>query len=95
MVKCAVAAAPSGSPCVITVRDGHLSFFDLAGGRHLYVRGIRGGCTNTLIPAGGILNAPNYMRHCTCNYAVAASLALVTMPEAVDWDTTPVALVYA
>ncbi len=75
-----------GSPCVITVRDAHLSCYDLASGQHLYIRGIRGGCTNTLIPAGGVLNAPNYMRHCTCNYAVATSLALVNMPEAIGWD---------
>jgi hypothetical protein len=37
----------------------------------------------------GALNAHNY-----CNYAVAASLALVAMPGAVDWDTA-VALEYA
>jgi hypothetical protein len=24
--------------------------------------------------------------HCTCNYAVATSLALVNMPEAGNWD---------
>jgi hypothetical protein len=71
---------------MITVRDGHLSHFDLAGGGHVCVRGIRSGCTNSLIPAGGILNAPNYGRHCTCNYPLSVSLALVTMPEAAAWD---------
>ncbi len=76
-----------GSPCLITVRDAHLSCYDLAGGGHLYFRGIRSGCTNNLIPAGGILIAPHAMRHCTCNYAVATSLALVNMPEAGNWDT--------
>ena len=75
-----------GSPCIITMRDAHLSVFDVADGQHLYVRGIRGGCTNSLIPAGGILNAPNYGRHCTCNYPVSTSLGLVTMPETIGWD---------
>jgi hypothetical protein len=75
-----------GSPCMITVRDAHLSCFDLDNGQHLYVRGIRGGCTNSLIPADGILNAPNYGRHCTCNYPVSTSLGLVTMPESTGWD---------
>ena len=70
------------------MRDGHLSFFDLAGGRHLYMRGIRGGCTNTLIPAGGILNAPNYMCHWHLQLCRGRVSWLVTMPEAVDWDTT-------
>ena len=40
-----------------------------------------------LIPAGGILNVPNYARHCTCNYPVSTSLALVTMPETTAWDS--------
>lgn len=75
-----------GSPCLVTMRDAHLSVFDVADGQHLYVRGIRGGCTNSLIPAGGILNAPNYGRHCTCNYPVSTSLGLVTMPETIGWD---------
>jgi hypothetical protein len=75
-----------GSPLLITVRDGHLAYFDLAMGKRTLLRGIRSGCTNSLIPAGGILNAPNYARHCTCNYAISVSLALATMPESVAWD---------
>ena len=75
-----------GSPCIITVRDGHLSYYDLATGRHAYVRGIRSGCTNSLLAAGGILNAANYGRHCTCNWPISTSLALATMPEAAAWD---------
>ncbi|NLX98943.1 MAG: hypothetical protein GXY83_22590, partial [Rhodopirellula sp.] len=73
-------------PCLITVRDAHLSCYDLTDGGHLYFRGIRSGCTNNVIPAGGILSAPHAMRHCTCNYAVATSLALVNMPEASHWN---------
>ncbi len=53
---------------------------------HLNLRGIRSGCTNNLIPARGILSTPHAMRHCTCSYAVATSLALVNMPEASNWD---------
>lgn len=75
-----------GSPHLVSVRDGDASYFDLANGSHVYFRGIRSGCTNSLIPAGGILNAPNFGRHCTCNWPLSASLALVTMPEAAVWD---------
>ncbi len=75
-----------GSPHLVSVRDGDASYFDLANGDHVYFRGIRSGCTNSLIPAGGILNAPNFGRHCTCNWPVSVSLALVTMPEAAKWD---------
>ena len=61
---------------LVTVRDAHASYFDLATGRQVFFRGVRSGCTNSLIPAGGILNAPNFARGCSCNYAVFASLAL-------------------
>lgn len=75
-----------GCPNMILVRDGHASYFDLGTSAHQYLRGVRSGCTNSLIPAGGILSAPNVSRHCNCNYPLFMSLALVTMPEAVDWD---------
>jgi hypothetical protein len=74
-----------GGPHVVTVRDGHASYFELATGSHVSFRGIRSGCINSLIPAGGILNAPNFARHCTCNYPISASLGLVWMPEAAEW----------
>jgi outer membrane protein assembly factor BamB len=75
-----------GSPCMVTVRDGHISYFDLTTGGRVYFRGIRSGCTNSLVAAGGILNAPNFARHCTCNYPLSVSLAFATMPEAVGWN---------
>jgi hypothetical protein len=75
-----------GGSHFVTVRDGHASYFDLATGSHVYFRGIRSGCTNSLIPADGILNAPNFARHCTCNWPLSVSLALVTLPEAATWD---------
>jgi len=80
-----------GCPNMITVRDGNLSYFDLETGTHSYIRGVRSGCTNSLIPAGGLLNAPNYARHCTCNWPMSVSLALVPMPEAPRWDPANVA----
>lgn len=75
-----------GSPCLITVRDSNASYFDLASGEHIYFRGIRAGCTNNFLPAGGILNAPNFARQCTCNWPLSVSLGLVTMPDAAAWD---------
>jgi hypothetical protein len=75
-----------GSPCLVTVRDADISYFDLATGEHVFFWGLRSGCTNSIIPADGILSIPNYAHHCTCNYALSASLALATMPEAASWD---------
>jgi outer membrane protein assembly factor BamB len=62
---------------LMTLRDGHASFFELPSGRRTYLQGFRGGCTPSLIPADGLLVAPNYARGCTCNYAIYTSLGLV------------------
>ena len=70
---------------LVTVRDAHASYFDLSTGRQNYFRGIRSGCTNNLVPAGGLLNAPNYSRGCSCNYSIYTSLAWSHMPEAATW----------
>ena len=70
---------------LVTVRDAHASYFDLATGRQTFFRGVRSGCTNSLVPAGGLLNAPNFARGCSCNYPIYTSLALVHMPEAAMW----------
>ncbi len=78
-----------GCPNLVLIRDSHVSYFDLKTGVHTYFRGIRSGCTNTLIPAGGVLSAPNYAHHCNCNYPIYLSLAFVTMPEAESWNVIP------
>ncbi len=64
------------------IRDGHASFFNLESGQQTFFRGVRSGCTNSLIAAGGLLNAPNFSHGCSCNYAVFASLALMRLQ---DW----------
>jgi outer membrane protein assembly factor BamB len=71
---------------VVLLRDADISYFDLATARQTRLRGIRSGCTNALLPAGGILNAPNFAYHCSCNWPISTSMALVHMPEAVAWD---------
>ena len=63
------------------IRDAHASYFDLSSCRQTYFRGVRSGCTNGLIAADGLLNAPDFAHGCSCNYAVFASLALVHVPE--------------
>lgn len=62
---------------LMTLRDGHASFFEMPSGQRTYLQGFRGGCTPSLIPADGLLVAPNYARGCTCNYAIYTSLGLV------------------
>ncbi len=74
-----------GCPHLVALRDADISYFDLATGRQTRLRGIRSGCTNGLLPAGGLLNAPNLAYHCSCNWPIFTSMALVHMPQAASW----------
>jgi hypothetical protein len=70
----------------MTFRSGAAGYFDLArdGGTGNF-GGFRSGCTNNLIVAGGLLNAPDYTRTCICAYQNQASVALVPMVDAEMW----------
>ncbi|MFW6158045.1 MAG: PQQ-binding-like beta-propeller repeat protein, partial [Planctomycetota bacterium] len=50
--------------------------------------GFKSGCTNNLIAANGVLNAPDYTRTCICGYPNQSSLAMVHMPEVETWTFT-------
>ena len=49
------------------------------------IPGFRPGCTNNLVVADGMLNAPEYTRSCSCSYQLQTSLGLTHMPEAEWW----------
>ncbi len=66
------------------IRDAHVSYFDFSTCRQTYLRGVRSGCTNSLIAADGLLNLPNFAHGCSCNYPVFASLALVPTTQLDD-----------
>jgi outer membrane protein assembly factor BamB len=77
---------PAASEHLLTFRSGAAGYFDLCGDSGTgNFGGFRSGCTNNLIVAGGLLNAPDYTRTCTCQYQNQTSLALVPMPEAEMW----------
>ena len=75
-----------GSEHLLTFRSGAAGFYDLAndGGTGNW-GGFRSSCTANLIPANGILNAPDYTRTCSCAYQMQTSLALIHMPELEYW----------
>ncbi len=76
----------AGAWYLITFRSGCAGFYDLlneSGTGNL--GGFRSGCTSNLIAAGGVLNAPDYTRTCTCPYQNRSSLGLVHMPEMEYW----------
>ena len=75
-----------GSEHLMTFRSGAAGFFDLANDSGTgNLGGFKSSCTNNLIPANGVLNAPDYTRTCVCSYQNQTSLALVHMPEAEYW----------
>jgi len=53
-----------------------------------HISGPRSGCTNSVVPAGGILNVPYYYEGCTCSYPLPVALALTSMDERFEqWAT--------
>ena len=84
---------------LLTFRSAAAGFLDLGGsGGTASLGGFKSGCTANLIPANGVLNAPDYTRTCTCGYPNQTSLALVHMPglevwsfhKDLPWDGTPI-----
>ncbi|MEM7014187.1 MAG: PQQ-binding-like beta-propeller repeat protein, partial [Verrucomicrobiota bacterium] len=75
-----------GSEHLLTFRSGAAGFYDLFGNSGAgNLGGFRSSCTNNLIPANGVLNAPDYTRTCSCSYQNQTSLALIHMPDAEFW----------
>lgn len=76
---------PVGGRHMLTFRSAAAGFYDLAsdGGTGNW-GGFKSGCTSNLIPADGLLNAPDYTRTCTCSYQNQCSLALVPMTNLVE-----------
>jgi hypothetical protein len=76
-----------------TMRSGTAAFYDkrIESGS-VNISGPRSGCTNSVIPANGVLNVPFYYVGCTCSYPLPTGLALTSMPESYEqwssWGTT-------
>lgn len=66
---------------IYTMRSGTPAFYDkrLESGV-CSISGPRSGCTNSIIPAGGVLNVPFFYEGCTCSYPLPVGLALIPMP---------------
>jgi hypothetical protein len=80
---------PIGGEHLLTFRSATAAYCSLtAASGTVSLGGFRAGCSNTLIPAGGLLNAPNYAYGCLCNFQNDTSLALVPTPDADAWRRT-------
>ncbi len=85
-----------GTRWLVLVRDYSVCYVDRQSGEKHYLRNIRSGCSNSLVAADGVLNAPCFSVRCICNYPIQTSFAMVHMPEVADWDrATPLEMVPA
>ncbi len=77
---------PIAAENMLTFRSGAAGFYDLLhdGGTGNF-GGFKSGCSNSLIIADGVLNAPDYTRTCSCAYQNQTSLAMIHMPEVEVW----------
>jgi len=59
-----------------TLRAGTAAFYDktLESGT-VFISGPRSGCTNSIIPSGGLLNVPYFYEGCTCSYPLPTALS--------------------
>jgi hypothetical protein len=84
---------------IFTFRSGTAAFYDkkVESGT-VHISGPRSGCTNSIVPAGGILNVPYFFEGCTCSYPLPMGLALYSMPEDFEqwatWGAVPKAALH-
>ncbi len=74
------------SPHLVTFRAAEAGFFDMVGNGTCRLDGFRSGCRNSLLPADGVLNAPNFAHGCICDYSLFTSLSFVHVPDADLWS---------
>lgn len=78
-----------GCENMLTFRSGAAGYYDMKNNSGTgNFGGFKSGCSSNLIPANGVLNAPDYTRTCTCGYQNQTSLAMVYMPDAEMWTYT-------
>jgi len=67
---------------MITMRSATPAFYDkrIESGT-INIAGPRSGCTNSIIPANGVLSMPYFYEGCTCSYPLPTGAALVSMPQ--------------
>ena len=67
---------------VLTFRDAHAAIVSFDNKTKQYLQCIRSGCTNGMLPVGGILTGLNTAHGCNCNWPLFLSFSLYHMPEA-------------
>ncbi len=70
---------------LITMRSATPAFYDkLIESGTINISGPRSGCTNSVIPANGVLNIPYFYDGCSCSYPLPVGAALLRMPPSYE-----------
>ena len=78
--------AVSGCRTMLSFRSGTVGLYDLAADEGTSNwGGVRPGCWVNLIPAAGLLLAPEGSSGCTCSYPIQCTMALVHTPRNENW----------
>lgn len=79
---------------IYTMRSGTAAFYDKrVDSGTIHISGPRSGCTNSIVPANGVLNVPYFFEGCTCSYPLPMAVSLVSQPETFEqwmaWGAIP------
>ena len=79
-----------GNRNLLFLRSNCAAYVDIASRWQYNLRNLRSGCSNSLIAADGILNAPCFSMGCVCNYPIQTSFSMFHLPAAKEWHGTAV-----
>ena len=74
-----------GGKNLLFLRSNCATYVDIKSRRKYAIRNLRSGCSNSLVAAEGLLNAPCFSVGCVCNYPIQTSFAMFHMPQSKSW----------
>ncbi|MCP4171206.1 MAG: PQQ-binding-like beta-propeller repeat protein [Fuerstiella sp.] len=74
-----------GGKNLLFLRSNCATYVDVESRQEYAIRNLRSGCSNSLVAADGLLNAPCFSVGCICNYPIQTSFAMFHMPQSAKW----------
>lgn len=74
-----------GGKNLLFLRSNCATYVDVDSRKEYAIRNLRSGCSNSLVAADGLLNAPCFSVGCVCNYPIQTSFAMFHLPQAESW----------
>ena len=74
-----------GGKNLLFLRSNCATYVDVNTKQEYAIRNLRSGCSNSLVAADGLLNAPCFSVGCVCNYPIQTSFAMFHMPQSAGW----------